>query len=102
MNERLTSGPMSRRDILRTAGGGFGLVGLAGALGKAATVDHVSPLLPKAPHFPARAKHVIYLFLSGGLSQIDSFDYKPTLDKYDGKPLPYDLPLTQFATGNLM
>jgi hypothetical protein len=97
---------MTRRDVLRTVGGGFGLVGLAGTLGNslpAASIDPAAqPLSPKQPHFPARAKHVIYLFLSGGVSQIDSFDYKPTLDKYDSQPLPYDLPLTQFATGNLM
>lgn len=97
-----TRGPLSRRELLRSVGGGFGLTGLAGALPAVTTGQTASPLLPKQPPLPARAKHVIYLFLSGGLSQIDSFDYKPTLDKYDGKPLPYDLPLTQFATGNLM
>src|SRR5439155_12444087 len=61
-----------------------------------------NPWTPKAPHFPAKAKHVIVIFLQGGLSQIDSFDYKPLLDKYDGKPLPYETPRTEFATGNLM
>jgi len=61
-----------------------------------------NPWTPRPPHFPAKAKHVIVIFLQGGLSQIDSFDYKPMLDKYDGKPLPYETPRTEFATGNLM
>ena len=46
------------------------------------------PLAPKAPHFPAKAKRVIYLFLNGGPSQVDTFDPKPMLDKYHGKPMP--------------
>jgi hypothetical protein len=61
-----------------------------------------SPWLPKQPHFAPRAKNVVFVFLSGGLSAIDSFDYKPMLDRYDGKPLPYITPRTEFATGNLM
>ena len=52
--------------------------------------------------FAPKAKHVIFVFLTGGLSAIDSFDRKPLLDKYDGKPLPYPTPRTEFATGNLM
>src|SRR5262249_11037937 len=51
---------------------------------------------------PPRAKRVIYVFLSGGLSAIDSFDEKPALAQYDGKPLPYQTPRTEFATGNVM
>ena len=97
--------PVTRREALRAVGGGFGLVGLAGTLGtsmQAASLGPVSPMAPKPPHFPAKAKHIIYIFLSGGFSHIDSFDYKPMLEKYDGKPLPYATPLTQFATGNLM
>jgi hypothetical protein len=58
--------------------------------------------MPKPPHFAPKAKHVIVVFLQGGLSQVDSFDYKPMLGKYDGKPLPYETPRTEFATGNLM
>jgi hypothetical protein len=98
--------PVTRRDALRVMGVGFGLVGLGGAVGNSAQAAGIgaapSPLAPKPPHFPAKAKHIIYLFLSGGLSQVDSFDYKPMLDKYDGKPMPYDKPETQFITGNLM
>jgi hypothetical protein len=80
------------------------MVGLAHMLGmslEGATAG-ASPWSPKPPHFTPRAKRVIFLFLNGGLSQVDSFDYKPMLDKYDGKPLPYETPRTEFATGNLM
>jgi len=95
MKYAVPSGPVTRREALRQIGVGFGMAGLAGAL-------QANPWSVKPPHFPARAKHVIFIFLNGGLSQIDSFDYKPLLDKYDGKPLPYETPRTEFATGNLM
>src|SRR5437868_10815188 len=47
-----------------------------------------NPLAPKPPHFPAKAKHVIYLFMAGAPSQLDLFDNKPQLLKYDGQPIP--------------
>ena len=97
--------PFTRREALRTMGAGFGMTAFAGLLGgpaQAASLISGNPLAPKASHFPARAKHVIFVFLNGGLSQVDSFDRKPMLDKYDGKPLPYETPRTEFATGNLM
>src|SRR5262245_36435630 len=81
----------SRRDVLRRCGMGFGLVGLAGlvAHGASAAPDTaVSPLAPKRPHFTPRAKRVVHLFMNGGPSQVDTFDPKPALDKYHGKPLP--------------
>ena len=59
-------------------GTGFGMVGLARYL-RGAGNDAADPLAPKAPHFPARAKHVIFLFLNGGPSQVDTFDPKPML-----------------------
>jgi hypothetical protein len=59
-------------------------------------------LTVKAPHFPAKAKNVIFLFLNGGLSHIDSFDPKPMLTKHDGEPLPGPKIPTDRATGNLM
>ena len=46
-----------------------------------------SPFLPKAPHFKARAKSLIWLFMCGGVSQVDTFDYKPALEKYHGQLL---------------
>src|SRR5881392_3201905 len=95
--------PLTRRDALKQFATGFGMAGFAATAGAAtAGAPSGNPWTPKAPHFPAKAKHVIVVFLQGGLSQIDSFDYKPMLDKYDGKPLPYETPRTEFATGNLM
>jgi hypothetical protein len=80
-------------------GAGFGAAGLATALNAASPV---SPLAPKAPHFPARAKHVIFLFLNGGPSQVDTFDPKPMLAKYDGQRAPSGNEKTERKTGNLL
>ncbi|MDQ1473367.1 MAG: hypothetical protein QOJ99_4847, partial [Bryobacterales bacterium] len=107
MRRGLNLPPLTRREALNRFASGFGMAGFAAAgqpllaetLGNQAQGN---PWTPKAPHFAARAKHVIVVFLQGGLSQVDSFDYKPMLDKYDGKPLPYETPRTEFATGNLM
>jgi len=86
-------------------GAGFGMTAFAAMAGNfvyAAPAITGNPWAPRTPHFTPRAKHVIFVFLNGGLSQMDSFDRKPMLDKYDGKPLPYETPRTEFATGNLM
>src|SRR5216684_3808568 len=86
--------PISRREMLRHAGCGFGawaLLDLAtrdGLLHAAPTADPVDALAPKQPHFRARAKHVIFLFMQGGPSQIDTFDPKPILSERQGQPLP--------------
>src|ERR1700730_8640385 len=83
----------SRRAFLRRAGGGFGMLALAGLLGKeglleAAEEDRsLHPLAPRKPHFPAKAKSVIWLFMNGGPSQVDTWDYKPELIKQNGKEL---------------
>jgi hypothetical protein len=62
-----------------------------------------NPLASRAPHFPARAKRVIFLFMHGGPSHVDTFDYKPELIKHHGQPLPFEKPRIQFAqTGNLL
>ena len=58
-----------------------------------------NPLLPKSPQFPAKAKHVIHLFMNGGPSHVDTFDPKPALEKYAGKPLPMDNLPTERKTG---
>jgi hypothetical protein len=89
--------PRTRREALRALGTGFGMTALA-------TIANAggNPWSIKQPHFAPKAKHVIFIFLTGGLSAIDSFDHKPELDKWDGKPLPYETPRTEFATGNLM
>jgi len=96
--------PFTRRDALKQFATGFGMAGFAATAGQpllGATTGG-NPWTPRPSHFPGKAKHVIVIFLQGGLSQIDSFDYKPMLEKYDGKPLPYETPRTEFATGNLM
>lgn len=83
----------SRRDFLQKSSYGFGAMALAHLLGQesgGATVksDVPDPLAPKAPHFAAKAKSVIFIFLQGGPSQVDTFDPKPTLSRFDGQPLP--------------
>lgn len=83
---------ISRRQILASMGGGFGLLGLAGVMSDGGLVSNalaaanaVSPLAPKAPHFAPRAKHVIFLFMNGGPSHVDTFDPKPALEQYAGQ-----------------
>jgi len=81
---------LPRRELLRSAGAGFGMLGLAGLLedeGRAADVAD-APLAPRPSHMPARAKHVIWLFINGGPSHVDTFDHKPALAAHAGEPLP--------------
>src|SRR5690349_21658949 len=82
-----TNGSLSRRQLLKSAGAGFGYVALAGMLGqgRAARAADERPLAPKAPHVPPRAKRIIFLFMSGSMSQLDTWEYKPRLRKDDGK-----------------
>ncbi len=89
----------TRRDLLRLTGSGLGMVGLSKLL---ADQSGASPLAAKPPHFPAKAKHVIHLFLNGAPSQVDSFDYKPELTKHHGKPYPGGNLRTERKTGSLM
>jgi hypothetical protein len=84
---------MSRRDWLRTAGGGFGALALADLLARDGLVQADAPipnnpLAPKPPHFPAKAKSVIFLFMYGGPSHVDLFDPKPELTRWDGRKIP--------------
>ena len=80
---------LSRRDLLKTASCGFGYLALAGlcskALAASAEDPAQNPLAPKPTHFPARAKRVIFLFMQGGPSHVDTFDYKPLLTEHDGQ-----------------
>ena len=95
--------------MLERTGMGFGLLGLAGLLADGgslapraeASLDTSNPFAPKKPHFTPRAKQVVHLFMNGGPSHIDTFDRKPQLDKYHGKPLPFNLP-TERKTGAAM
>lgn len=94
---------LTRREALRWMGCGFGSVSLASLIGNSLfATESKNPFAAKTPHFSAKAKHVIFLFLNGGLSQVDSFDPKPMLDKYDGKPYPGGNLKTERQTGNLM
>ncbi len=95
----------SRRTLLQTCAAGFGSLALNSLLADethAAGHSAGGGGLGKT-HFPARAKRVIFLFMKGGPSHMDTFDFKPQLQKDDGKPLPFDKPRVQFApTGNLL
>src|SRR3954470_12733073 len=80
---------------------GFGMLGLASLFGKEAF--GASPLALKEPHFPAKAKRVIFLFMSGGPSHVDTFDPKSALVKYNGQAPPFELPkLMRTKTGNIL
>src|SRR5437870_1117047 len=100
----LLSQPVTRRDFLCRSGMGFASLGLARLMSSQGMLDaapgaSVSPLLPKKPHFPAKAKRVIHLFMNGGPSHVDTFDPKPLLEKYAGKPLPRSNLRTERKTG---
>ncbi|MGV3771359.1 MAG: DUF1501 domain-containing protein, partial [Verrucomicrobiales bacterium] len=91
---------LSRREMLRCSASGFGYLALSALLGAEARAETVPPLnllAPKAPHYAARAKRVIFLFMKGGPSHLDTFDPKPLLDRDDGKPFPGQKPRVQFA-----
>ena len=93
---------VSRRTMLGHTAVGFGSLALASLAGGAARASE-GPLAPAMPHFAARAKRIIFLFMSGGPSQVDTFDPKPLLTRDDGKPLPFEKPRVQFnSTANLM
>jgi uncharacterized protein (DUF1501 family) len=98
--------PLTRRQALRTAGTGFGMLAfsaMAASIARAATAQNSgSPGALTQLHYKPLAKQVIFLFMNGGCSSIDCFDYKPALEKYDGKPLPGGETKTERKTGNLM
>ena len=81
-----TLNQLSRREALMKMGSGFGTLGLASLIGNSnAAQDSASPLAPKKPHFEPRAKRIIQLFMPGGPSQVDTFDYKPMIAKHAGQ-----------------
>jgi hypothetical protein len=105
--------PLSRREMLLRTANGFGAAALAALLaeeGKASggrespgASPKADPFAPKKPQFEAKAKSVIVLFMDGGPSQVDTFDPKPLLEKYHGKPFPAKVEPTQFnAVGNTL
>ncbi len=93
MRHRQPFPPLSRREMLHRIGAGFGGLGLASMISAAPAIadnaivvgDAASPLAAKPPHFAPRAKHIIQLFMPGGPSQVDTFDYKPAIREYEGQ-----------------
>jgi hypothetical protein len=81
------AGVSSRRQFLRTASCGFGMVALADLWARVAPADPTNPLAAKPPHFPPRAQRVIFMFMAGAPSHVDTFDYKPRLQTDNGKPV---------------
>ncbi|MCC6492783.1 MAG: DUF1501 domain-containing protein [Pirellulales bacterium] len=99
---------LSRRQLLQRTACGFGHLALLAMLnGNAAAAPHdfsseANPLQMRPPQFGGRARRVIFLFMHGGVSHLDTFDPKPELDRMDGKPLPFDRPRQFAQTGNLL
>lgn len=95
----------SRRDFLQRSGNGLGMLALSSLLNSesatAAAPQLINPLAPRPPHFPVKAKSVIWLFMNGGPSHVDTWDYKPELEKRDGKELEGFDKNTGFFTGNV-
>ncbi len=116
MAKALSEAPrgLSRREALARFGTGFGMLGLASLLADQAAADGpaaasgaatggAAPLVPRPAHFPAKAKRVIFLFMSGGPSHVDLFDPKPELTARTGQPLPFEMPkLVRTKTGNML
>lgn len=112
--------PFTRREMLQQCAGGFGAVALTALLaedlsaaGKAALAKGRPPLIDPAeadnpfalrhPHFPPKVKNIIFLYMDGGVSHVDSFDYKPRLQRDNGKPFPMKIEPTQFNNiGNIL
>jgi hypothetical protein len=112
-------GTATRRQALCQVGTGLGMLGLFGLLGDSGHLGQAAlaadraggpapgapprgSLTPRPPHFPARAKHVIHIYLNGGPSQVDTFDPKPLLKKYEGKMLPQGNLSTERKTGTAL
>ena len=99
--------PRTRREALKTMGAGFGMMAFAQMVG-ASMLEASSSVLTSwgervlKPDFAPKAKHVIFLFMNGGVSQVDTFDPKPELDRYHGQPIPTGTIRTERRTGSLM
>ena len=99
---RFIAPPISRRDMLARCANGFGAVALATLLDDPAYGADIAPrsdadpMSPKPSHFPAKARSVIFLFMDGGPSQVDTFDPKPRLDREHGQPIKAKVQPTQF------
>ena len=82
---KFNSQPLSRREMLSRGAMGFGGVALQAMMANSASAAITNPLAPKSPHFAPKAKNVIFLYMDGGPSHVDTFDYKPLLKKYNGQ-----------------
>jgi hypothetical protein len=102
-----SANPLTRREALRRVGSGFGMMAFASLLNQSleaagSVVQPDGSIGAAKLDYPQRVKRVIFLFMNGGLSQVDSFDPKPMLEKYDGKPFPGGTVKTERRTGELM
>jgi hypothetical protein len=94
---------VTRRDVLARAAHGFGAIALASLMGeRASAAERINPLAAKPPHMPGKAKSIIFVFNVGGPSQIDTFDPKPALEKFNGQKLPesFGTVVSQFTKGD--
>jgi len=94
MNAHRCGSPLTRREALRRVGSGFGMMAFAGMI--------ADSVVRAGTDFAPKAKRVIFLYMNGGLSQVDSFDRKPALEKFHGQPLPGGSVATERKTGTLM
>src|SRR4051794_19962878 len=108
---RATDTTLSRRQLLHRCGMGMGAMALANLMAQAGLASTpeitgssapLNPLSPKLPQFPGKAKRVIHLFMNGGPSQVDTFDPKPSLEKFAGKSLPGEFLPTERRTGGAL
>ena len=93
---RFMTRPTSRREFLDRSATGIGAVALASLLQQKSVAESSNSLLPQETHFPPQVRSVIFLYMDGGVSQVDSFDPKPELDKLNGQPFPQKIKPTQF------
>ena len=93
---------INRREVLSRCGLGMAGLGLGMLLGEEVAASGGQTMAAVPPHFAPRAKRVIHLFLNGGLSHVDTFDFKPSLTKYAGQPLPGVGPDRNDRKGNAM
>src|SRR5215831_14556827 len=97
-----SANPLTRREALRRVGNGFAMTAFASMLGRSLRAAEGVSGGAATLDYPQRVKRVIFLFMNGGCSSIDSFDPKPMLEKYDGQPLPGGEIKTERRTGELM
>jgi hypothetical protein len=107
LDVRATQDVFSRRALLARTGTGLGMLGLVGLLGDTGLLNSSAnagelPQAARQTHFPARAKHVIHIYLNGGPSQVDTFDPKPALKRYAGQRLPSGNLSTERPTGSAL